>query len=128
MSGPRSNQIDFDLTAFNAAMAAAAIRGGSVTSQELVRACLDRIAQREEEVQAWAHRDLDYALAQARERDALQKAGEPMGPLHGVPIGIKDIFDTADFPTENGCPIFAERRPKKDAACVTLLRAAGAVI
>jgi Asp-tRNA(Asn)/Glu-tRNA(Gln) amidotransferase A subunit family amidase len=51
-----------------------------------------------------------------------------MGPLHGVPIGIKDIFDTADVPTENGCSIFAGRRPETDAACVTLLRAAGAVV
>ena len=67
-------------------------------------------------------------MAQARAADAALASGSAIGPLHGVPVGIKDIFDTADFPTENGCPIFAGRRPTTDAACVSLLRAAGAVV
>jgi Asp-tRNA(Asn)/Glu-tRNA(Gln) amidotransferase A subunit family amidase len=117
-----------DPTARDAAGAAAAIRTGEITSEALVRACLDRIAEREAEVAAWAHLEPERALAEARGMDAMQRAGEPMGPLHGVPIGIKDIFDTADMPTEYGCPIFDGRRPQKDASCVTLLRAAGAVI
>ena len=62
-------------------------------------------------MQAWAHLDRRLALAQAREADAALRAGEATGALHGVPVGIKDIFDTADMPTENGSPIFAGRRP-----------------
>ena len=123
-----SRPILADPTTLGAAEAAEAIREGRLNSETLVGAYLDRIARREPEVQAWAHLDPDYALAQARSRDADMRAGRPTGPLHGVPIGVKDIFDTADFPTEHGCPIFKARRPQKDAACVTLLRAAGAVI
>jgi Asp-tRNA(Asn)/Glu-tRNA(Gln) amidotransferase A subunit family amidase len=123
MSGPLA-----DPTALSATDAAGAIRAGEITSQELVRACLDRIARREDEVQAWAHLDPDYAMAQAKIADAALASGDAVGPLHGVPVGIKDIFDTADFPTENGCPIFAGRRPTADAACVSLLRAAGAFV
>ena len=117
-----------DLTALDAAGAADAIRKGETTSEALVGACLDRIAERDGEVQAWAHLDPERARAQARDMDAVQRSGGAMGPLHGVPIGIKDIFDTADLPTQYGCPIFDGFRPKKDATCVTLLRAAGAVI
>ena len=111
-----------DPAALSAADAAEAIRERRLTSEALVRACLDRIAEREPDVQAWAHLDPDYALAQARARDGELKLGRGAGPLHGVPIGIKDIFDTADFPTENGSPIFTGRRPEKDAACVARLR------
>ncbi len=93
-----------------------------------MRACLDRIAAREDDVQAWAHLDPELALAQAREADAALRAGEATGALHGVPVGVKDIFDTADMPTENGSPIFAGRRPERDATCVAALRDAGAVI
>jgi Asp-tRNA(Asn)/Glu-tRNA(Gln) amidotransferase A subunit family amidase len=117
-----------DPTALDVAGAAAAIRNGEITSEALVRACLDRIAEHDAEVQAWAHLDPDLALAQARAADAALKAGKSALPLRGVPIGIKDIFDTADLPTENGCPIFAGRRPETDAACITRLRSAGAVI
>jgi Asp-tRNA(Asn)/Glu-tRNA(Gln) amidotransferase A subunit family amidase len=117
-----------NLTALDAAGAAQAIRTGEITSEALVRACLARIAEREGDVQAWAHLDPEVALTQARDMDALQRSGGAMGPLHGVPIGIKDIFDTAALPTEYGCPIFDGWRPKKDAACVTLLRAAGAIV
>ena len=92
------------------------------------RACLDRIAAREDEVQAWEHLDPDLALAQARDADAALRAGEASGPLHGVPVGVKDIIDTADMPTENGSPIFTGRRPDRDAPCVAALRSAGAVI
>jgi Asp-tRNA(Asn)/Glu-tRNA(Gln) amidotransferase A subunit family amidase len=67
-------------------------------------------------------------LAQARAADAALVAGKAVGPLHGVPVGIKDIIDTSDMPTENGSPVFAGRRPNRDAACVAALRAAGAVI
>jgi Asp-tRNA(Asn)/Glu-tRNA(Gln) amidotransferase A subunit family amidase len=117
-----------DPTALSAAGAAAAIRTGEISSRALVEACLARIAEREPQVQAWAHLDPDLALRQADAADARQATGIAAGPLNGVPIGVKDIFDTADLPTENGCPIFAGRRPDTDAACVAALRAAGAII
>jgi len=93
-----------------------------------VRACLLRIRELEPRVQAWAFLDEDHALAQARAADDLKRTGAPIGPLHGVPVGIKDIFDTADLPTERGSALCAGRTPSRDAAAVALLRAAGAVI
>lgn len=93
-------------------------------SEALVSACLERISQREREVHAWAWIDPAKALDEARQRD--QEA--PRSPLHGVPVGIKDVIDTADMPTEYNSPIYRGHQPKWDAACVTLLRRAGCVI
>ena len=93
-------------------------------SEALVAACLERIAQREREVHAWAWLDPEQALAQARERDR----EAPRSALHGVPVGIKDVIDTADMPTEYNSPIYRGHQPKWDAACVALLRRAGCVI
>ena len=78
------------------------IRNGEVTSEELVQACLDRIEQADGEIEAWAHLKPDYALDQARMLDAQRQAGGAVGPLHGIPVGIKDIYDTEALPTENG--------------------------
>jgi len=111
-----------------AADAVRAMREGLLSSEELVSACLAQIAAREPEVGAWAFLDRDYALAQARHADELRRSGRTIGPLHGVPIGIKDIIDTADMPTENGTVLHAGRRPQVDAAVVRMLRQAGAVI
>ena len=108
--------------------AAAGIRGGEITSVELVQACLDQIAAAEDVVQAWTHLDPDYALEQARRADEIRRGGASVGPLHGVPVGVKDIFDTHDMPTEDGTLLHAGRRPETDATAVALLRAAGAVI
>ena len=108
-----------------ASEAARAIADGRTTSEEVVGTCLARIAEREKTVKAWAFLDPDLALDRARARDA---AAAPAGPLHGVPVGIKDIFDTADMPTEMGSPIYAGYRPAADAAAVAILREAGAVI
>ena len=108
-----------------AAEAARAIADGCTTSEAVVAACLARIAEREETVRAWAFLDPELALAQAR---ACDDDAEPAGPLHGVPIGIKDIFDTADMPTGMGSPIYDGHRPAADAAAVAILRQAGAVI
>ena len=116
------------LADMTAAEAAERIRRGEITSQELVRACLEVVAAHEEEVKAWTFLDPDYALAQAREADEIRAQGREVGPLHGVPVGIKDILETADMPTENGTEIFAGRQTARDAAAVRLLREAGAVI
>jgi len=112
----------------NAPETAAAIRDGRLTSVTLVEACLKRIEAREPEVQAWAFLDPEHALAQARAADEWRKRGRPLGPLHGLPVGVKDIVDTADMPTENGTVLHAGRRPRQDATLVSLLRAAGAII
>src|SRR5688572_21368846 len=93
-------------------------------SETLVTACLERIAQRDREVHAWAFVDPERALAEARARDR----EAPRSALHGVPVGIKDVIDTADMPTEYNSPIYRGHQPKWDAACVALLRRAGCVI
>lgn len=97
---------------------------GALTSEALVRACLDRIALREEAVLAWAHLDGEQALREARQRDR----SAPLGPLHGVPIAVKDVIDVRGMPTGMGSPIYKDYRPEADAACVAILRAAGAIV
>lgn len=119
MAEPRPGPADLTATA-----AAAAIRAGELTSEQLVAACLDRIAARDGTVRAWVHLDPEAALAAARQADAAPVGG----PLHGVPVGVKDLIDTADAPTAYGSPIHAGRRPARDAACVANLRAGGAVV
>jgi amidase len=104
--------------------AAEMIAAGLITSEELVRACLDRIASREDDIHAWAALDPEHALAQARDCDS----GPVRGPLHGVPIGVKDVLDTVDFPTQMGSPIFVGHQSRADASCISMLRTAGAVI
>ncbi|MFQ5467322.1 MAG: amidase family protein, partial [Kiloniellaceae bacterium] len=104
-------QIDQSLALLGAAEAAKRIAHGDITSEELVRACLARIEDIEETVQAWTYLDPDHALAQARRADEARQAGVGLGPLHGVPVGIKDILDTHDMPTENGTPLQAGRAP-----------------
>ena len=116
------------LADLGAAEAVAGIAGGEFGAVELVEACLERVAARDGDVAAWAHLDPDHALAQARERDADRAAGRAPGPLHGVPVGVKDVIDTRDLPTENGTVLDAGRRPSRDARVVALLREAGAVI
>ena len=112
----------------SAAQAARLIAGGGLSSAELVAACLARVEAREAELRAWAHLEPERALAEARRRDEELARGHGVGPLHGVPVGIKDVIDTADMPTENGYRGHAGRRPGADAACVRALRDAGAVI
>jgi Asp-tRNA(Asn)/Glu-tRNA(Gln) amidotransferase A subunit family amidase len=120
-----------DLTRLNwvaGVEAARMIREGVVTSVQMVEACLARVREVDAAVQAWAFLDPEHALAQARAADDLRMSGQPTGPLHGVPVGLKDIIDTADMPTENGSVLHAGRTPSRDASVASLLRAAGAVI
>jgi Asp-tRNA(Asn)/Glu-tRNA(Gln) amidotransferase A subunit family amidase len=117
-----------DLVHINASQAAAAIRAGKMTSEELVSACLDHIAAIEDRVGAWAHLDPDLALQQARDADLARQEGRALGPLHGVPVGVKDIFETTDMPTEDGTVLHAGRQAGQDATAVAMLREAGAVI
>ena len=80
----------------SALRAAEAIREGELTSEELVEACLARIEEQEEQIGAWEHLDKEFALMQAREADLARGEGKALGPFHGVPVGIKDVIDTAD--------------------------------
>jgi len=112
----------------SACAAADAIRRGKLTSEALARACLDHIARTEDRIRAWVWLDPDRAIAQARAADRAQAGGARPGALHGLPVGIKDIFDTADMPTEYGTMLHQGRRPSEDATVVALLRKAGAVI
>ncbi len=100
------------------------IGAGALTSEALVAACLHRIKERDPVVGAWEYIDPDAAIRQARARDAEARRG----PLHGIPVAIKDYIDTVDMPTGYGSPIYEGHRPGADAACVALLREAGAVI
>jgi len=108
--------------------AAKLIRDGVITSEQLVRACLRRVDEVEGDVQAWTFLDPEYALAQARAADELRLSGQPIGALHGVPVGLKDIIDTSDMPTENGSVLHAGRTPSRDATVAATLRAAGAIV
>jgi Asp-tRNA(Asn)/Glu-tRNA(Gln) amidotransferase A subunit family amidase len=117
-----------DLTELTAVEAAAEIARGAISAEDYTRACLERIEGVEPEVHAFIPLDPENALAQARALDRSKANGDRIGPLHGIPVGIKDIFDTADYPTEYGSTIFAGRRPNADCTVVRKLREAGAVI
>jgi Asp-tRNA(Asn)/Glu-tRNA(Gln) amidotransferase A subunit family amidase len=101
---------------------------GALAAVDVAQACLDRIAAVEPRVQAWAWLDGDHVMAQARALDAHRATGRPIGPLHGLPVGVKDVIDTARIPTCNGTPLDAGRVPVADAFAVERLKAAGAVI
>jgi amidase len=114
MSGPEH---------LTASEAAAQLSAGTLTAEALARACLER-AQAGAGIKAWAWLDPKQAIAQGH---AVDRAGRK-GRLAGVPVGIKDIIDTVDMPTEHGSPIYHGNRPFADAACIALIRAAGGVI
>ena len=114
--------------AFSASEAARQIREVALTSVELVTACLERIRGLEPQVQAWTFLDEGHALEQARLADERRRSGVPTGPLNGVPIGVKDIIDTFDMPTQNGTVLHEGRLSRDDAVVVARAREAGAVI
>ena len=107
-----------------AAEAAARIADGTLKAETLLRSCLERIREREPQVRAWVHLDEEAAIASARRADA----SPPSGLLHGIPVGFKDVIDTADLPTSYGSSIYAGHQPIADAVCVALTREAGAVV
>jgi Asp-tRNA(Asn)/Glu-tRNA(Gln) amidotransferase A subunit family amidase len=119
---------DGDPVELTAIAAAELIAGGELSSEQYIGACLERIAAVDGTVRAFVHLDAEEALRQARERDEHRRNGNALGPLHGVPVAIKDIFDTADYPTECGSPLLTGRRPMADCTAVARLREAGAVI
>ena len=98
---------------------------GSTTAEAVARACIERIEARDPVVRAWVHIEPETALAGARELDGVVPAAR--GPLFGIPLGVKDIFDTHDMPTAYGSPIYAGHRPQADAASVAIARRCGMV-
>src|SRR5574343_2076106 len=117
MSTPRLNELD-------ATAAARLLARREIKAQDLVRACLERVSERDDDIHAFAHLDAVSALAQAKALDD----GPIRGLLHGLPRGVKDLFDTTDLPTSYGSALYAGHRPASDAASVALCREAGAVI
>ncbi|WP_210275453.1 amidase [Rhizobium sp. G21] len=108
--------------------ARAALDRRELSAEELTTACLRRIEERNSSYHAFVHVDADRALDAARRADRDIAAGESRGPLHGIPVGVKDLFDTADMPTTRGSGVFAGHRPAVDADLVARLRTGGAVV
>ncbi len=104
------------------------LASGALSAENLARLYLEQIAAVEPTVQAWAWLDAEYVLAEACKLDARRLSGAPLGPLHGLPVAIKDIIDTASIPTENGTVLDAGRVPENDAELISRLKAAGALI
>jgi len=111
-----------------ATAARAAIDAGDLTSRELVDACLDQVERRDAEVGAWTYLNPEIARDAADKADQAAKNSKATGPLHGIPVGLKDIIDTKDMPTEQGSALFKGRRPVTDSTMAQLLRDAGAII
>lgn len=104
------------------------IRSGTLTSADLTKQCTDNIETTDDDVLAWIDFDKNKASDQANNLDEIRKRGEPTGALHGIPVGIKDIYDTIDFPTRYGSPIYERHQPAADCTVVEKLKEAGAVV
>ena len=122
-AGPSPGPLDLDVLAMRDRLAA-----GSLRASEVAEAVIARAALLEPEVQAFAWFDEAHLRAEADRLDRLRRTGRPIGPLHGLPVGVKDIIDTRGIPTENGTAIDAGRVPPEDAFVVRRLRAAGALL
>lgn len=117
-----------ELHKLGVAESARGIREGRITSVELAEALLERIETYDSELQAWVTVDREEVLSEARRRDEERNAGDIAGPLHGVPVGLKDIFYTEGMKTTGCSPIYADFTPSYDATCVAMLKDAGAVV
>lgn len=104
------------------------ITEGTLTSESLTGHCLEKIEQTDSKIDAWASLDADIAVEKSRALDQIRKSGQPVGPLHGIPIGVKDIFDTSDLPTAKGSDIYADRQPESNSTVVNKLQEAGAFV
>ncbi|KAL6363912.1 hypothetical protein LRP88_03338 [Fusarium phalaenopsidis] len=102
------------------------LKNNAITVEAYARSLLDRIKENDGTVKAWAHLDPDLVLSQVRALDQIPK--DQRGPLHGLAIGVKDIMDTKDMPTQYGSPIYKGHQPGSDSSAVAILRAAGALV
>ena len=118
------SHLSSDPARLSATEAAGLIRARRLSCEELARACLARIALRDPVIKAWLSLDSDHVIRRARELDKQP----PTGPLHGLPFGVKDVIDTADYPTTQNSAIYDQLRVGRDAACVAVVRGSGALI
>ena len=116
-----------NLSSLTATEAATCLQSGQCSVEELAEDCLAQIALREPDIHAWSYLDPEFVRAQARELDRVGMTGVK-GPLHGIPIGVKDVILTQDMPTQYNSPIYQGFHPRIDAACIALLRNSGALI
>ena len=123
-----SMAIDPRLSAASALELRDRLASGALRAEELAEALIARYQEVEPDVQAFSWFDADFVKAQARDRDNMRRTGRPIGPLHGLPVAIKDVIDTETIPTENGTPLDQGRVPRKDAALVAQLKSQGAII
>jgi len=103
------------------------LKKGEITSEELVKSYIEQIKKKEKEVEAWEFFDQELVLKQAKKLDELHQSGKH-GDLHGIPVGIKDIFDTEDMPTTDGTEIHKKNPSWNDCTVVSKLKQAGAII
>ncbi len=101
---------------------------GEISSVEVAKSFIDRIEKFENKIKAWAFFDKKFFLEKAQEKDEWRLSGKPLGPLHGLPVAIKDIFKTEDMPTQYGTPIRENYQSRDDSKVVSILRSAGAII
>ena len=104
------------------------IQEGKISSEELVKSYIKRIEEVDKDIRAWVHFDKEALLAEAQESDSYKLSGKPTGPLHGIPIGIKDIFGTDSMPTQCGTILREGVRSKEDCSVVNLLKNSGALV
>lgn len=107
---------------------AAKIRDAQITSVEVCEQYIERIKKFDKDIKAWAHFDKKLLLEKATEADNHRRAGKPLGPLHGIPVAVKDIVGTIDMPTECGTPIRKGKSYSQNAEIVDLLHSAGAIV
>ena len=104
------------------------LKSGEISCVEVCKAFIERVDKFEKEVKAWAYIDKKNILEKAKEKDEYRKSGKPLGPLHGLPIGVKDIMGTEDMPTECGTVLRKGTPESSDAEVVNLLKISGAII
>ena len=117
-----------ELCFLSATEIAKGLQSGDLKSEQVLQSFANRIGEFEETVKAWEHFDKDFILHKASEADGYKNIGRPIGPLHGLPIGIKDIFGTNDMPTRCGTNLVSGVHTKNDASVVSFLRNSGALI
>ena len=104
------------------------LKKGEITSEELVKSYIEQINKKDNQIEAWKFFEPDLAISQAKKLDADRQAGKVQGDLHGIPVGIKDIFDTENMPTTDGTEIHKENPSWNDCTVVSKLKQAGAII
>ena len=117
-----------DVTSLSAYDLSQKLHSGEISSLDLCKAYLDRIKKFEKDVQAWQFLDKKLLLEKAEEADTYRKSGKPLGPLHGMPVAIKDIIGTYDMPTECGTVFRKKMSNSQDSEIVNLLKNSGAII